>query len=156
MATKYKATGCSRFFFFLIIFVPVVYFGLKYLNDNGQLDTIRDKIEQYSDENAVDRVINRKNEETTASSETENEGAEQKIRQLLDIVEKQRERIDQQEGYIEQLEGQIKKLQSEDTQETIPASDPESTDTKNPTSDGEKVPLEELLKEAEEAIKKNG
>ena len=79
MATKYKATGCSRFFFFLIIFVPVVYFGLKYLNDNGQLDTIREKIEEYSDENAVDRVINRKNDESTITADSGNDSAEEKI-----------------------------------------------------------------------------
>ena len=156
MATKYKATGCSRFFFFLIIFVPVVYFGLKYLNDNGQLDTIREKIEEYSDENAVDRVINRKNDESTITADSGNDSAEEKIRQLLDIVEKQRDRIDEQEAYIEQLEGQIKKLQSEDVKEALPASVPEDASSKSSSEDGEKVPLEELLKEAEEAIKKNG
>ena len=30
MAKKYKLTGCARFFIFLVIFAPLVYFGVSY------------------------------------------------------------------------------------------------------------------------------
>lgn len=36
MRPKYKMTGCARFFIFLIIFIPAVYFGAAYFRgDDG-------------------------------------------------------------------------------------------------------------------------
>ena len=57
MKGKYKMTGCARFLIFLVILVPVAYFGSKYLRDSGTWDKIKDKVENTG-ENSVDRDMN--------------------------------------------------------------------------------------------------
>ena len=39
---KYKVTGCARFFFFLIIFVPAVFFGAAFLRGENGVQIIKD------------------------------------------------------------------------------------------------------------------
>ena len=42
MRPKYKVTGCARFFFFLIIFVPAVFFGAAFLRGENGVQIIKD------------------------------------------------------------------------------------------------------------------
>lgn len=42
MRPKYKTTGCARFFFFLIIFVPAVFFGAAYFRGENGVQIIKD------------------------------------------------------------------------------------------------------------------
>ena len=42
MPPKYKVTGCARFFFFLIIFIPAVFFGAAYLRGENGVQIIKD------------------------------------------------------------------------------------------------------------------
>lgn len=42
MKPKYKVTGCARFFLFLIIFVPVVYFGAAYFRGEDGMKKLKD------------------------------------------------------------------------------------------------------------------
>ena len=39
---KYKVTGCARFFFFLIIFVPAVFFGAAFVRGENGVQIIKD------------------------------------------------------------------------------------------------------------------
>lgn len=39
---KYKVTGCARFFIFLIIFVPAVFFGAAFLRGENGVQIIKD------------------------------------------------------------------------------------------------------------------
>jgi cell division protein FtsB len=42
MGPKYKVTGCARFFLFLVIFVPAVFFGAAYVRGENGMQIIRD------------------------------------------------------------------------------------------------------------------
>ena|SRR5687767_10425838 len=42
MRPRYKTTGCARFFVFLIIFLPVVYFGAAYLRGEDGMQKLKD------------------------------------------------------------------------------------------------------------------
>jgi len=42
MRPKYKMTGCARFFVFLIIFIPAVYFGAAYFRGDDGVQIIKD------------------------------------------------------------------------------------------------------------------
>ena len=42
MRPKYKVTGCARFFVFLIIFVPAVFFGAAYFRGENGVQIIKD------------------------------------------------------------------------------------------------------------------
>ena len=42
MPPKYKVTGCARFFFFLIIFIPAVFFGAAFLRGENGVQIIKD------------------------------------------------------------------------------------------------------------------
>lgn len=44
MASKYKATGCARFFFVLIILAPLAYLGASYFNGEDGIQNIKDLI----------------------------------------------------------------------------------------------------------------
>ena len=42
MRPKYKVTGCARFFVFLVIFVPAVFFGAAYFRGENGVQIIKD------------------------------------------------------------------------------------------------------------------
>ena len=42
MGPKYKVTGCARFFVFLVIFVPAVFFGAAYVRGENGMQIIKD------------------------------------------------------------------------------------------------------------------
>ena len=42
MPPKYKVTGCARFFFFLIIFLPAVFFGAAFLRGENGVTILKD------------------------------------------------------------------------------------------------------------------
>lgn len=146
---KYKSTGCARFFFFLIIFVPIAYFGAEYLMKSGKWDDIRDKLENVTendDKNSVEKAIEKK----SSSEEVNSSEVQKKLEQLLNKINEQQKQIDAQEETIhkqnilidlmkQQLEGKVS---------------PTNTPTEKPKDDGS-TSLEDLLKEADKALKKN-
>ena len=51
MATKYKATGCTKFLLVLLILLPLSYFGARIITGDDPLSSIypifqKDKVEQ--------------------------------------------------------------------------------------------------------------
>jgi cell division protein FtsB len=42
MGPKYKVTGCARFFLFLVLFVPAVFFGAAYFRGENGVQIIKD------------------------------------------------------------------------------------------------------------------
>ncbi len=42
MGPKYKVTGCARFFVFLVLFVPGVFFGAAYFRGENGVKIIKD------------------------------------------------------------------------------------------------------------------
>jgi TolA-binding protein len=151
---KYKSTGCARFFFFLVIFVPIAYFGAQYLMESGKWDDIRDKLENVADKddkNSVEKAIEKK----PNLNEMNSTEVQQKLQQLLDKINEQAKQIETQEETIHKQNILIDQLKQ---QLQITSS---NTDTKssggstNSNSDSKGTSLEDLLKEADKALKKN-
>ena len=55
MRRKYKMTGCARFFFFLLFFVPIVLIGVSYYNGNNPVQQIKDLLNIESTEQTTNR-----------------------------------------------------------------------------------------------------
>jgi len=148
MASKYKTTGCARFFFFLIIFIPIVYFGLKYFDDQGQLDDWRSKLNLDKNKNAVEEVMERKG--SNDDSEFDMQQVKRQIADLLHKIEEQNQIIEDQANTIKDQKETIDQLSGEQGEST-----PSTKEATIPKKDGDNASLEELLKEADKALRKN-
>lgn len=74
MSTKYKATGCAKFFFVLIILAPLAYLGASYFNGQDGIENVKgifgsDKIERH--ESPEDDVFKLKNQLTKFKKDAE-------------------------------------------------------------------------------------
>lgn len=86
MRPKYKTTGCARFFFFLIIFVPLVFFGAAYLRGENGVQIIKDFYHGIVGGSSSDDRTDRRN------GGTAEEDKERKIERLeKEIEEKEKE-----------------------------------------------------------------
>jgi len=153
---KYKATGCARFLFFLIIFVPIAYFGSKYLMDSGKWDNIKGKLEDVSssdDRSGIDSPstfdYNR--------SEQNNSDLNEKFDQLLEKVNEQADKISEQEETIHRQNVLIDQLKQHIEQQSAAGSNGGRRTNNNTGSqqNNDKVSLEQLLKEADQS-RRNG
>lgn len=107
MNGKYKMTGCARFLIFLIILIPVAYFGSKYLRDSGTWDKIKDKVEQ-SESNSEERFTEEKRDRIDIPASVPDNNSE-----LADQFGRLREAYEEQELILAQQDQKIKDLQSE-------------------------------------------
>lgn len=144
MASRYKATGCARFFFFLLFFIPLVYFGLQFLNDNGKLEEWKDKINLDNDKSAVEEVLEKKND-----SEFDLVAIKRQLVELLAKIETQDQIIKDQEVTIKNLETLVENLKTGKNTNTE-----EAVKTNTSTAKKGDLSLEDLLKEADKALKK--
>ncbi len=149
MKAKYKMTGCARFLIFLIILVPIAYFGSKYLRDSGTWDKIRDKVEN-NDKNSVERTIEARNERIEPTS-AEDITADERYGRLRRAYDEQEEIIKKQERTILELQAEIDRLKAnqgtQSDQINIP---PASQDEPTPTTSSSDAPsLDDLLREAD-------
>ncbi len=142
--TKYKATGCARFLFFLIIFIPVAYFGSQYLMQSGKWDQIRDKIAQ------VNPQSNEYTESPVSNTSDISPEIKERIERLLAKVNEQADKIDEQEETIHRQNVLIDQLKQR-LQEGVNTSTDQS-EISSKKEDG-KLSLEELLKETDKALK---
>ncbi len=141
---KYKATGCTRFLLFILIFAPIAYFGSQYLMNSGKWDDIRSKVENVSnDKNSVERAIESKEQSTTNSQ------VQKKLEQLLDKIDEQEKIIGTQEEMLKKQNALIEQLKQQLQSNTSKVQVEQPVPSSNGTS------LEELLKEADKALKKN-
>ena len=145
MASRYKTTGCARFFLFLLFFIPLVYFGLKYFDDRGQLDDWRAQIGLDNDKNAVEEILEQKGD-----SDFDVQQVKRQIADLLSKIETQDQIIKDQEETIAKQQKLIEQLSAG---EVSPPETPEERQA-SPPKKGDPS-LEELLKEADKALKKN-
>lgn len=128
MANKYKATGCARIGLFLLILLPIAYFGAQYLKNNGVLDSVKEKVHEKKEaETPYDEFDrNGDNQETQNSNDK-------------DIIKQQEERIRQLEEQMKQNENQS--AESNRDPWTNQQEQPQSTNT------GGTPALEDLFKE---------
>ena len=152
MKAKYKMTGCARFLIFLVILIPIAYFGSKYLRDSGTWDKIKDKVENR-DSNSVERSIENRNERISPTS-IEDLTNDERYGRLRQAYEEQEALIKKQEETIADLQKQIdelKQAQSSTRNDRINIPPPTRQDDRpSSTSTSEGTPsLDDLLREAD-------
>lgn len=97
MATKYKMTGCARFLIFLVVFLPLVYFGVTYFRGENPIEPIKQIIpESWGKEKSTssgtiseDAILNGK----IKTLEQANEELRSEIKDLKKMVKEQEQEI---------------------------------------------------------------
>ena len=151
MKAKYKMTGCARFLIFLIILIPIAYFGSKYLRDSGTWDKIKDKVEN-SDQSSVERAIENRKERIDPGS-LQDLDSDERYGRLRRAYEEQEDLIREQEQTIAQLRKEIEDLKTNQAsisneRVTVPPTQSEPQRPSNTNNDGTPS-LDDLLREAD-------
>ena len=101
MRPKYKVTGCARFFVFLVIFVPAVFFGAAYFRGENGVQIIKDFFQGITGGKAEDKT---KAEAKAKAKETYNvEDLKEELRKAEDEINKLKEEIEAKDKEIEKL-----------------------------------------------------
>lgn len=138
-----KITGFGRFVIFLLIVAPIAYFGMQYLEKNGTLDDLRDKVDnkevesipEASDESASDIL---KDIETESVADREEES----------LIEKQRREIEELKRQNEALQRQRESSSSTVTIPPATQTPPPPPSTSSRTTDNAPS-LDDLIRQAE-------
>ena len=147
---KYKTTGCARFLIFMVILIPIAYFGAQYLSESGKMDDIRAKVENMTNKESSDSEIS---SEDIIGSGIDNTEIKSRIEDLLDKIKVQQAIIEDRDETIAKQKEVIDKLLQERAQVQSNTGADQNT---QPTSSSDGQPtLEDLLKEADKAIKNN-
>lgn len=107
MGPKYKVTGCARFFVFLVLFVPAVFFGAAYFRGENGVKIIKDFYHSIvgggsSTEEAKDKA--------KAEEKVEDEAKDQAKEEAK--AEAKDKEIDRLKREIEEKDKEIEKLKS--------------------------------------------
>gem|GEM_PF-959767 len=103
MRPKYKVTGCARFFVFLVIFVPAVFFGAAYFRGENGMQIIKD---------FFSGITGGKDEAKEKAKAEDGEKAEEKAK--AEDGEKAEEKAKAEETYIiDDLKDELKKAEEE-------------------------------------------
>ncbi len=91
MATKYKATGCTKFLLVLLILLPLSYFGARIITGDDPLSSVypifqKDKVEQGAE-------MEKSETEPIVGDVKENEVAVDKQKALEEEVERLKEEL---------------------------------------------------------------
>ena len=96
MGPKYKVTGCARFFLFLIIFIPVVFFGAAYIRGENGVQMIKDFYHKMTGRNHQQSNEKPDNDETYQVEDLKKEldNAKAEIKALKDEIEEKEKEIE--------------------------------------------------------------
>ncbi|MBK9106182.1 MAG: hypothetical protein IPL92_16820 [Saprospiraceae bacterium] len=97
MGPKYKVTGCARFFVFLVIFVPAVFFGAAYVRGENGMQIIKDFYHSIVGGSSVDKGAKEAEGVKEAERVKEAEGAKDKE------IERLKKEIEAKDKEIEKL-----------------------------------------------------
>ena len=81
MRSKYKTTGCFKFFIFLLIFVPIAYFGASYYHGVDGIGQIKEWIGAEENSNIETKDI-KLDDELAKEQQKKIEELEQKVKDL--------------------------------------------------------------------------
>ena len=108
---KYKVTGCARFFFFLIIFVPAVFFGAAFVRGENGVQIIKDfyhnivggenKAEAKAEEEA--KAENKAKAEAKAEETYDIENLKEELRKANEEIATLKKEIQEKEMEIAKL-----------------------------------------------------
>ena len=145
MAGRYKATGCTRFLLFLLIMVPIAYFGGQYLMQNGYIESLTEKVEEIGQKDGASSNSANKGESGNSAGMSDD--------RLARLIQLQKEKIEEQEQTIFNLKTELQELKERFNATKVEAPEPIPSSPQTKTIKGES--LEELLKEAEKSFLKD-
>ena len=102
MPPKYKVTGCARFFFFLVIFIPAVFFGAAFLRGESGVQIIKDFYHS---------IVGGSSSSGKAEGETKAEET-YKVEDLKEELKKAEDEIESLKKEIKEKDQEIEKLKS--------------------------------------------
>lgn len=96
MGPRYKVTGCARFFVFLILFVPAVFFGAAYIRGENGVQILKDFYHSIVGKGNAERQEQDPSGDTMSVSELQKKlkDAEQEIRDLKRQLEEKEDEIE--------------------------------------------------------------
>jgi cell division protein FtsB len=89
MGPKYKVTGCARFFLFLVLFVPAVFFGAAYFRDENGVQIIKDFYHSIVGGSAVTKEA-----EGAKEAEEAEKAKDEEIKRLKEEIEEKDKEIE--------------------------------------------------------------
>ena len=97
MRPKYKVTGCARFFVFLVLFIPAVFFGAAFIRGENGMQIIKDFYHKYfggehKETKAKDEAKDKETYDVEAVTE-ELRKAKEEIKALKEEIEKKDKEI---------------------------------------------------------------
>lgn len=110
MATKYKLTGCAKFFFFFIIAAPLAYIGASYYNGQDPIRQAKDFFNFGKTEKSESTVSENATTSNSEASGGELQLKESEIKYLQTKLENCKEESEKQEMLIETLNKEITRL----------------------------------------------
>lgn len=105
MGPKYKVTGCARFFLFLILFVPAVFFGAAYMRGENGMQIIKDYYHQLLGQKPADP----EKKDIQPAEKNESAGHEAELQKELDEA---REEIKDLKAKLYEKDQEIEQLKS--------------------------------------------
>ena len=145
--SKLKLTGFGRFAIFLLIAIPVVYFGMQYLQNSGTLDKIKEKVErpEAPEPETGSDILN----------EIDNQDVDRQAQQ------QQAEIIAEQQRKIKELERQnqdLRKAEETEPSSSLPPLREHQVPQTNPSTNNNNgtLSLNDLVREAEKNMREKG
>ena len=113
MRPKYKVTGCARFFLFLVIFVPIVFFGAAYIRGENGVQIIKDYYHQVigGKEKSDTKPESRNKALEENNSPTTNDRSEDTARYEIEVL---KEELKKAQEEIVKLKAEIKALKEKE------------------------------------------
>jgi len=102
MPPKYKVTGCARFFFFLIIFIPAVFFGAAFLRGENGVQIIKDF---YHSIFGGSTSSGKAKDEAEAKDTYKVDDLKEELEKAEDEIESLKKEIEAKDKEIERLKG---------------------------------------------------
>ena len=146
---KLKMTGFGKFFIFLLIIAPLVYFGTSYLKDSGVLDQVTEKVETDRKKSTTPEtgsdILNEIKNKNDHPSKKEHES----------IIAEQQRKIDELERQNQNLRKAEENQPS--TSKSPPIINQEIPPTVPPTNNRSGAPsLDDLIRTAEDNMHSKG
>ena len=114
MSSKYKATGCARFFLVLIVLAPLAYLGASYYNGEDGIENVKNLLGIESSQSHEEPTNNEEKSAPTESSENKGpQGEKSNKDESLDTNEEQAQPAHNNEEQTNQLKEEIEELKNE-------------------------------------------
>jgi hypothetical protein len=95
MANKFKLTGFARFFFAMIIIVPLAYFGASYYNGEDGVGNFKKMIGIDIDPDEETTTISADREDDQPAAKKDNSAEVTRLRKKINELEKENDKLNQ-------------------------------------------------------------